>query len=60
MLHDFPAGGPPYTFMRADVLKRRVERADTMRLADFTLKRSRGAVCRLHYPRRLFGAGARR
>src|ERR1700730_18134013 len=24
-----------------------------------TFKRSRGAVCRLHYPRRLFGAGAR-
>jgi hypothetical protein len=24
------------------------------------LYKSRGAVCRLHYPRRLFGAGARR
>ena len=33
MLHDFPAGGAPDTFMRADVLERRVERADTMWLA---------------------------
>ena len=30
------------------------------RIDDFTLKRRRGAVCRLYYPRRLFGAGARR
>ena len=30
------------------------------RIDDFALKRSRGAVCRLYYPRRLFGAGARR
>src|SRR5947208_16258494 len=28
-----PAGGTPDTFMRADVLERRVERADTMWLA---------------------------
>ena len=27
------------------------------RIDDFTLKRRRGAVCRLYYPRRLFGAG---
>ena len=33
MLHDFPAGGAPYTFMRAHVLERRVKRADTMWLA---------------------------
>src|SRR5215469_18403349 len=33
MLHDFPARGAPYTIMRADVLERGVERADTMRLA---------------------------
>ena len=26
------------------------------RIDDFTLKRSRGAVCRLYYPRRSFGA----
>ena len=33
MLDDFPAGGAPYAFVRADVLERRVERADAMRLA---------------------------
>src|SRR4029077_19640342 len=30
------------------------------RIDDFTLKRSRGAVCRLYYPRRLFGGRARK
>jgi hypothetical protein len=33
MLHDFPAGGAPYSGMRADVFERRIERTDPMRLA---------------------------
>jgi hypothetical protein len=33
MLRDSPTRGVPYTVMRADVLERRVERADTTRLA---------------------------
>src|SRR3954467_14785617 len=33
MLYDFPAGGTPHTFLRADIVESRIESADAMRLS---------------------------
>src|ERR1700745_2248161 len=62
MLAEWARGLLPGEVSRPDEheTRRPAPRFPQPRIDDFTLERSRGAVCRLYYPRRLFGAGARR